>query len=123
MIYPFLFVYHIIMPKIDGFKPKFKRYCEHLFTYKINYYKHFNEACSLEQLYFNNINKFYYTIVNRLIQLNLIHNDVIIPSLFKLVVKDLTIRPFWNDKIQSLSDKLFLPSEDNIQESNDIIRT
>ena len=68
-----------------------------------------------------NNNKCYFNIINRLQQSNLIQNDLILPSLVKMLTIDFTIRPFWNDKIQKLSDKLFLPSTNNIKQSNEKI--
>ena len=42
----------------------------------------------------------------------------LLPTLFKLMAEDLHIVPFWNNKIQKISDKLFLPSFENIKQTD-----
>jgi len=41
---------------------------------------------------------------------NIIQDNLILPSIIKIVDKNLQIKPFWNDKIKNVSDKIFLPS-------------
>jgi hypothetical protein len=42
------------------------------------------------------------------------NTDNILPSTFKYYQKDITIKPFWNDTINKLSKKLFLPTDENM---------
>lgn len=92
-------------------------YYEYLFTEKINYYKFANiNSCYIG--YLMNINKQFQFIMSIMNKNNLIENDYVLPSIIKAYNDDITIKPFWNNKIQSLSDKLFLPSTDNLIYSN-----
>jgi len=93
-----------------------------LFKQKINYYKIANETSYLLG-YLMNTNKQYKLIVNSLIKNNLVSNDQIYPSIVKDFHTNIQIKPFWNNSIQKLSDKLFLPSNDNLCEANDYIKT
>ena len=34
-------------------------------------------------------------------------NDLLLPSIVNIIVKDKRIKPFWNNKIQELSNQLF----------------
>jgi len=61
---------------------------------------------------------------------NKIHNDGfskeqnIEPSYFKFMQNNMKLKPFWNNDIKKLSDKIFLPSHENITlKSNDCFKS
>ena len=91
---------------------KFNNYCKWLFTQQVNYFK-FTGSVSFELGMIINIHRQFRTIINAIEKNNIPINDQLCPSIVKAYHDDITIKPFWNDKIQKLSDKLFLPSNDN----------
>lgn len=48
------------------------------------------------------------------------NTDIILPSTFKQYLKDATIKPFWNDTINVLSTKLFLPIIKNLNDNDNL---
>src|SRR5690606_17720322 len=40
--------------------------------------------------------------------------DIVSPSIFRLHSKNYEVKPFWNDRIQNISNTLFLPSTNSI---------
>lgn len=64
------------------------------------------------------INYQYKKIINTINKCTTINDKTLKPSLISEFNKDLQIKPFWNNKIQLLSDKLYLPSSDNLVEAN-----
>jgi transposase len=65
----------------------------------------------------------YKLIINKMLKEKTIINNLICPSILKSIVKDKKIEPFWNNKIQNLSNKLFMPSNENIKQINNDINT
>jgi len=49
--------------------------------------------------------------------------DYLEPSIVKAYHSNSLVKPFWNKKIQQLSDKLFLPSHDNLYQIKNKIKT
>ncbi|CAH6421108.1 Transposase [uncultured virus] len=93
-----------------------KKFINHLklvldFQFKINKYL---GVIPNNLIIIKNINQKYFKIVNKLLTNNLVINDIILPSLVNIYLKDLTIKPFWTDKIKKISDKLFLPEYGNL---------
>ena len=60
------------------------------------------------------VNQQYKKIISTINKCTTINDKTLRPSLISEFNKDLQIKPFWNNKIQSLSDKLYLPSSDNL---------
>ena len=42
---------------------------------------------------------------------NLMQDNLILPSVIKISDSNLQIKPFWNDKIRKISEKIFLPKD------------
>ena len=51
---------------------------------------------------------------------NLTQDNLILPSVIKIVDSNLQIKPFWNDKIKKISEKLFLPEYHKIKKLEEI---
>ena len=79
--------------------------------YKLNYFISFQNSFQKNNILFNKI-------IFQLRKNNLIIDNYIYPSDVKILSQDLTIKPFWNDEIRILSKKLFLPSSNNLMQSN-----
>lgn len=62
----------------------------------------------------NNIN-YFKKIVLKMTKEDTYINNYVSPLIVKFIDKDIYIKPFWNNKIQELSDQLFIPSRNNIQ--------
>lgn len=61
-------------------------------------------------------------IVDKMFKTNAFDGISVYPSIVKLYEKDIIIKPFWNNKIKKLSDKLYLPTQDKLcQNNNDIV--
>ena len=88
------------------------------------YFFNFNiDYCNLNYfIFFQNISQKNNVLFNKIIfQLkknNLIIDNYINPSDVKILSQDLTVKPFWNNEIRLLSEKLFLPSSNNLIQSN-----
>ena len=90
---------------------------------RINWFK-FANVTSYRLSYLIKINKTFNLVIKSMVKCNLFDNDQIYPSIFINFYKNIQIKPFWNNEIQLLSDKLFLPSIDNINKLNEnTIRT
>ena len=61
-----------------------------------------------------NVNRQLNVIAKLMDKNNLIINDILTPSIVKEYSVDITIKPFWNNKIETLSNKLYLPSSENL---------
>ena len=92
---------------------KFLRHLKLLINYKLKINKIIKDI-PLNLVFISNINKKFTTIIKKMNKNNLITNDAVKPSLVKALLKDIRIKPFWNDKIQKISDKLFMPNQDNL---------
>lgn len=103
-------------------KPSIKKYYECLFERKIKFYKiaHIN---TFRLAFLMNVNKQLSTITKLMEKNNLIINDILTPSIVKEYSVDITIKPFWNNKIETLSNKLYLPSSENLYASYDHNKT
>lgn len=101
------------MKKKQLINKKFRQYCTYLFNKKIFYYKILGET-SYETSYMININKQYNSIIKLISKNNLLNNHCIMPSILKICHDNGLIKPFWNNDIQKLSDKLYMPSIDNL---------
>lgn len=97
-------------------------YIKNLFIKKVNYYK-IADLCSPMVGILINLNKQHTELVKCLRKNDLLSDNLIYPSLAKAFNENIKIKPFWNDKIQKLSDKLFLPSHDNLCPVIDKINT
>ena len=91
---------------------KFIFHLKSILDYKLNIVKNL-QYVPTNFIFIKNINQKFLKIVNKLSKNNLIINDKLIPSLVNAYLKDLTIKPFWTDKIKKISDKLFLPEYGN----------
>lgn len=98
-------------------KPAIKRYIESILLQKIKYCQLWNNTTYMVA-YLLNMNSQFNTIIKMMDKNKLIENDHIVPSILNEFNKDITIKPFWNSKIQLLSDKLYLPSFDNLHKSD-----
>lgn len=57
----------------------------------------------------------YKLLLNKMKSKNIQYTNSIKPSIMRILDQDIKIVPFWNNKIKQLSDQLFMPSIDNIQ--------
>ena len=102
---------------------KTRKYFIDLFSKKISYYKITYDSSFLFA-YLININNAFNNVINCMNKNKSISEGYnISPSIFKASYKNISIKPFWNNKIQKLSDKLFLPSNDNLIQSSDKNKT
>lgn len=69
------------------------------------------------------VNKIFEHFVSQLHKYNLIPENIIYPSIFKIYLHDTQIKPFWNNDTQKLSDKLYLPTMDNLTYKYNVSRT
>lgn len=96
-------------------KASIKKYYENLFIQKVKFYK-IAKICTYRLANLINLNKQFNIIVRQMDKNKLIYNDQLFPSIVHEYNIDITIKPFWNSKIQKLSDKMYLPSNDNLYE-------
>ena len=94
-------------------KPAIKKYYESLFERKIKFYKIAN-VNTFRLAFLMNVNRQLNVIAKLMDKNNLIINDILTPSIVKEYSVDITIKPFWNNKIETLSNKLYLPSSENL---------
>ena len=96
---------------------------------KKNVLNHFEKILQLQQLFINNDNTDFYMFIRMYSFIKHFNKialtirkreniDYIVPSTFICYQKDITIKPFWNEHIQQLSDELFLPINENIIKVN-----
>lgn len=64
-------------------------------------------------------------LINKMSSDNIIHkneneddNENIIPTTLNYYIKDVEIKPFWTDEIQKISNKIFMPTEENLRNPN-----
>ena len=88
----------------------------YFFNFNIDHYN-LNHFISFQNIFQKN-NILFNKIIFQLKKNNLIIDNYINPSDVKILSQDLTIKPFWNNEIQSLSEKLFLPTSNNLMKSN-----
>lgn len=98
-------------------KSNIKNYYETLFTQKIKFLKIAN-INTYRLAYLMNMNKQFTNIANLIEKHKLLYNNQLLPSIVREYSTDIAIKPFWNARIQNLSDKLYLPSFDNLYESD-----
>lgn len=100
-----------------------RKYIIDLFNKKIAYYK-ITKNSSFLFAYLINVNNSFYKVINCMNKNNsILDGSNLFPSIFKASHKNISIKPFWNNKIQLLSNKLFLPSNDNLIQSPIINKT
>lgn len=67
------------------------------------------------------VNKEFSLIINKMSKDNIIYeNENIIPTVFNYYIKDKDIKPFWTKEIQEMSDNIFMPTDDNLRDPNEI---
>jgi len=108
--------------KTELIKSNIKNYYEILLTQKVKFLRIAN-LNTYRLAYLMNLNKQFTNIANIIEKHKLFHNNKLLPSIVREYNADITIKPFWNAQIQKLSDKLYLPSSDNLYESDAIDRT
>lgn len=111
-----------MVKKKNLIKKKFSDYCKHLFFHRAKYLKY---GCTLSYLIGRqmNINKQFKAVIESMRKNNILNENQLLPSIFKAYYMDGRIIPFWNDNIQQVSNKLFMPSNDNLKLINNNTKT
>jgi putative transposase len=101
------------------FKKKLKHYNTNILN---NYNKHLliTDENLTTILNFITLQKKYKLFVKKINLIDNPLNNCIQPSFFCMIQNDYKIEPFWSNKIQILSDKLFLPIKENLVKINPI---
>lgn len=99
-------------------KPLFKRQLDNLINYKAKMYYYFGYF-DYKFLVSKKVNRTFSSVVQRM-QKHKAHDENvnIIPTMFNIYLKDSKIQPFWNKKINDLSNKLFMPTNNNMEKTN-----
>jgi len=95
-------------------KKQFRDYLNNLLNYKNRLYQFTNRQFDYNDARWLHMNSQFLKTIKLMNQDNVLSENSIIPSIFKLYGGETIIRPFWNDKIQVLSDKLYLPDYNNL---------
>ena len=97
------------------------RFINHKLLFFDNIYQNNNKLIKCYDAFINNYIScpLYF---NKIVQIMTRHNSFdgisVSPSIVRILMDNMRIRPFWNQKIKRISDKLFLPSIDNIRPYN-----
>jgi transposase len=104
------------------FSRKFLNHLNYIISIQRNYNKYIDLQLYHASFMINNNLKFK-SIINFIIKSNAAPDNLIFPSIFKAFQYNPKIKPFWNNDIKLLSDKLFLPLNNNIIKSDNIPNT